>query len=230
MNNFNEIKVITFDGDGTLWDFEKVMRHSLKFVLAALNEIDSEAGSKLDVDMLIVIRNKVAKDLKGITTNLEDIRLQAFIQTLNYIGRPNEELAKFLNEIYLKHRFEDIELFDDVLQTLTQLKKKYTIGLLSNGSSYPDRCGLENIFNFVIFSQDFGIEKPDPRIFEITMKKAQCKVPEILHIGDSLETDIQGAKNVGIKNIWLNRNNVKNNQHFKPDREITSLIELLDFL
>ncbi len=230
MSNYEKIKVITFDGDGTLWDFEKVMRHSLKHVLEALAEIDPESASKLDIDMLILIRNKVAKDLKGMITNLEKIRLQAFIQTLNYVGKPNEELARFLNEIYLKHRFEDIELFDDVLSTLTKLKKKYKIGLLSNGNSYPERCGLENIFEFVIFSQDFGIEKPDPRIYEIAMKKAQCNSSEMIHIGDSLESDIQGAKNAGIKNIWLNRNNVKNDFNFKPDFEINSLKELLRIL
>jgi phosphoglycolate phosphatase-like HAD superfamily hydrolase len=114
MSNLQEIKVITFDADGTLWDFRKVMRHSLKYVLAALEEIDPNAASKLDIDKMIEIRNRVAKNLRGIVINLEEIRLRAFIETLVVINKPNEELAKYLNDVYLKHRFEDIELYDDV--------------------------------------------------------------------------------------------------------------------
>jgi hypothetical protein len=59
-----------------------------------------------------------------------------------------------LNKVYLKHRFEDIELYDDVLPTLDILSRHFKIGLLSNGNSYPDRCGLEGRFAFVILSQD----------------------------------------------------------------------------
>ncbi len=230
MEKLTGIKAISFDADGTLWDFVKVMRHSLKFVLEAINELDPQAGLKLDIDLMIKIRNKIANELKGIVTNLEDIRLHAFRETLKAVKRPNEELANHLNQIYLKHRFEDIELYDDVLPTLRALKKEYTLGILSNGNSYPERCGLEEMFDFVVFSQDFGIEKPDKEIFNIMLEKAKCKKNEIVHIGDSLETDIQGAINAEMKCIWLNRNEMPNPDNFKLEYKITSLTELIDIL
>ena len=55
MKSLKQIKVISFDADGTLWDFLKVMRHSLKYVLEAIREIDPESASLLDIDKMIKI-------------------------------------------------------------------------------------------------------------------------------------------------------------------------------
>ena len=111
---------------------------------------------KKKIEKMVNIRNQVAEELKGIIVNLEKIRYEAFKRTLEEIGKPNEDLASHLNQVYLKHRFENIELYDDVLPTLSVLKSKYKIGLLSNGNSHLDKCGLEGIFQFVVFSQDYA--------------------------------------------------------------------------
>jgi len=230
MNEIFGIKAISFDADGTLWDFEKVMRHSLHHVLRELEKLDSDAAGVLDIEEMIKIRNRVADKLKGKVTNLEDIRLEAFQQTLRDIGRPNDALAAHLNQVYLKHRFEDIKLFNDVLPALRALRGKYTLGILSNGNSYPERCGLEGMFQFVVFSQDYGVEKPNPRLFQIAIEKAGCPKQQLLHVGDSLQDDVMGAINVGIKCVWLNRKRVKNNLDFKINHEISSLLELVEIL
>ena len=230
MNETFGMKAISFDADGTLWDFEKVMRHSLHHILIELEILDSDAAGMLDIEKMIKIRNRVADKLKGEVTNLEDIRLEAFRQTLRDIGRPNDALASHLNQVYLKHRFEDIKLFNDVLPALKALRGKYTLGILSNGNSYPERCGLEGMFQFVVFSQDHGVEKPNPRLFQIAVEKAGCSKQQFLHVGDSLQDDVMGAINVGIKCVWLNRKRVKNNLDFRIDHEIFSLLELLEIL
>ena len=225
-----KIKVISFDGDGTLWDFEKLMRHSLNKVIMEFEKIDSETASKLNIEKMIEIRNRVAKEMKGRISNLETIRYESFRETLKEVGNPDDNLADHLNNVYRKHRFENIELFEDVLPTLKILQKKYIIGLISNGNSFPKHKGLEEIFSFVIFSQDFGIEKPNPRIFQIAMKKADCSYSEIIHVGDSLESDVQGGENAGIKSVWVNRNNIENDLGINVDYEIKSVDELFGIL
>ncbi|MCK4952929.1 HAD family hydrolase [Candidatus Bathyarchaeota archaeon] len=230
MNVIEGIKTISFDGDGTLWDFKKVMRHSLQHVLKELKKTDPQTAIQLDIDKMIEIRNRVAKKLRGKITNLEEVRLEAFKQTLKDVGRPNDKLASYLNQVYLKHRFEDIELFNDVLPALETLREKYTLGLLSNGNSYPERCGLEGIFQFIVFSQDYGVEKPDPKIFRLALKKSGCSEQEFLHVGDSLENDIMGAVNAGIKCVWVNRQRMKNTLGFKIEYETDSLLKLLEIL
>ncbi len=230
MNQITGIQAVSFDGDGTLWDFEKVMRQSLYHVLQDLEQVDPKAAAMLDTYKMIEIRNRVAKELKGKVVNLEAVRLEAFQRTLKEIGRPNDSLASRLNTVYLKHRFEDIELFEDVLSTLEALQGKYTIGLLSNGNNYPDRCGLEGVFQFAVFSQDYGVEKPDPKLFQIAMEKASCSKEQLFHIGDSLTDDIVGGMNTGIKCAWLNRNNAENYLGIKVDYEIHKLSDLLNIL
>jgi putative hydrolase of the HAD superfamily len=220
-----DIRAVSFDGDNTLWDFDRVMRHSLLCVLEELENLDHSAASQLTIEKMISIRDKVA-ERKGGTTNLEQIRLEAFRQTLREVGTPDDALAGKLNRIYLKHRFEDIELFPDVIPALSELKSGRILGLLSNGNSYPEKCGLEDFFSFVVFSQDHGFEKPDTRLFQVALRKAGCREKEIIHIGDSLETDILGANQAGIKSVWLNRRGEENQTHIVPDYEIRSLTEL----
>lgn len=222
-----QIRAISFDGDMTLWDFQKVMRHSLSFVLDELKyRVPGESVRDLTIDKMIEIRNSVAVELKGRVTNLEEIRLQAFKRTLTAVDCTNDTLAEEINALYLKHRFEDIELYPDVISTLDFLRHDFLIGLLSNGNSYPERCGLSDRFNFVVFSQEVGVEKPDASIFFATCKKAGCDPNELLHIGDSLESDVAGANDVGATSVWLNRDSKQNGSSIIPDYEIESLEEL----
>ena len=222
-----QIKAISFDGDMTLWDFKKVMRHSLSLVLDELmHRVPNKSVRDLTIDKMIEIRNSVAVELKGCIVNWEEIRLQAFKRTLTFVGYTNDSLAEELNALYLKHRFEDIELYPDVISTLDFLHHDFLIGLLSNGNGYPERCGLPGCFNFVVFSQDVGVEKPDDSIFLTTCKKAGCKPNELMHVGDSLKSDVAGANKVGATSVWLNRDSKQNDSNLIPDYEIESLDEL----
>jgi FMN hydrolase / 5-amino-6-(5-phospho-D-ribitylamino)uracil phosphatase len=107
-----------------------------------------------------------------------------------------------------------------VVVTLDVLRSQFSLGLLSNGNGYPERCGLPARFSFVVFSQDVGIEKPDSRIFAAACKQAGCNSSELMHVGDSLEPDVAGANGAGAISVWLNRDGVVNNTMIRPDHEI----------
>ena len=222
-----QISAISFDGDMTLWDFEQVMRHSLKHTLAVLQrQRPTPRVLKLTIEEMIAIRDQFAEEVKGAVWNLEEIRRRAFERTLEHVGCPDKELAAHLNQIYLKHRFEDIELYPDVVPTFDILAPHFKLGLLSNGNTYPERCGLEGSFAFVVFSQDVQVVKPDPRIFHITAQRAGCELTEMLHVGDSLKNDVVGARNAGVPCVWLNREGVPNDTETQPDYEAASLSEI----
>ena len=181
-----KISTISFDGDMTLWDFRKVMRHSLKHTLIALQkQRPTPRVLNLTIDEMIAIREQFAEAVKGKIWSLEEIRLRAFERTLEHVGCPDKDLAAHLNAIYRKHRFEDIELYPDVIPTFDTLAPHFKLGLLSNGNTYPERCGLDGRFDFVVFSQDVQVEKPDRKIFEITAQRAGCELNQMLHVGDS---------------------------------------------
>ncbi len=222
-----QIKAISFDGDMTLWDFQKVMQDSLAHALTELREhIPASKCADLTVDRMIEIRNAVAEEFKGERVALEWIRLEAFRRTIQTVGSDNDELAGHLNSVYLEHRFEDIELYPDVLPMLDSIGGRYVLGLVSNGNSYPERCGLHGRFGFVILAQNVGIEKPDPAIFQAAYREARCSPEQLMHIGDSLDTDVAGARRAGALSVWLNRDRKPNCTDIRPDYEIYSLIEL----
>ena len=135
----SRIRAISFDGDMTLWDFDKVMRRSLAYALAELRRaLPGRASAKLTIDKMIEIVNAVSEELKGQTVSLEKVRLAAFVRTVAEVGEASDHLAKQLNAVYLKHRFEDIELYPDVVPTLEAIAGRYVLGLVSNGNSYPE--------------------------------------------------------------------------------------------
>jgi putative hydrolase of the HAD superfamily len=224
-----KITTISFDADGTLWDFEGVMRHALGCTLEELHRLVPSAPDSLSIETLIAIRDQVAEEHKDRRMTHESIRLGAFKRTLQFLQSP-DDLALHLNTLYLKHRFEDIQLFDDVLPALNALRRDYMLGLLSNGNTYPERCGLEGYFQFVIFAQDYGIQKPDSRLFEIAIEHAGCTKHQLLHIGDSFQNDIIGARQAGVRSVWLNRQGGNNGTEKQHDFEISSLRELTEIL
>ena len=231
MDEGSQIKAVSFDGDMTLWDLLEVMRHSLSIVLRELRRrVPGQLTADLTVDRMIEIRNTVAAELKGKVLNLEEIRFHAFRRTLESVDCADDALAAELNALYLRHRFEDIELYADVIPALNALRSDFCIGLVSNGNSYPERCGLPDYFNFVVFSQDLGVEKPDAGIFLAACKQADCTPGELIHVGDSLEADVAGANGVGAVSVWLNRDGQGNDSGIVPDHELRSLSELPDIV
>ncbi len=227
MTRFTGIQAISFDGDQTLWDFKAVMHHSLECVLKELETLSPVAASRLDIPKMIAIRDRVADELKGRTPNLEQVRLESFKQALRDAGHPDDALGVHLNEVYYRRRFEDIGLYDETLTVLGELKKRFRIGLLSNGNTYPDRCGLDGLFDFVVFSQDCGFEKPDREFYRFSLEAAGCPADRLLHVGDSIDNDVIGARNCGIASIWLNRDSLSP-EGLPPDVPvIKTLCELL---
>ena len=226
-----QITTISFDGDATLWDFEKVMRLSLRHALVELRQqVDTDRVEQLTIDEMIRIRDSVAEELKGKVADLLAIRLEAFRRTLAHVGIEDAALADRLHAIYREHRFGDMELYADVVPSLDALGERFEMGLLSNGNTPPERCGLDGRFSFVIFSEDYGLGKPDRRIFEIALKQAACSREQLVHVGDSLETDVAGAKNADVLSVWLNRDGVENQTDVIPDFEIRTLTELTPIL
>ena len=226
MQSFGDITTISFDADGTLFDFERVMRASLGIILDQMVKLAPKAAGALTVDDLVAIRDRVADEWRGQGQSHEAIRLEAFRRTLERLRHPNEALAYQLNAQYMRHRFSDIRAYDDVLPALSILRDRFKLGIISNGNSYPDRCGLEGFFQFHAMSQDHGVEKPDPLLFRLAMEEAGCAAEQMLHVGDSLHTDILGARNAGALSVWLNRRGIPNDTGIVVEHELSSLGQL----
>lgn len=216
--------VFFFDGDQTLWDFQAMMRRALAATIGELRRLRPGAGGDMSVEAFVTDREVVAERLRGQVTNLEQVRFEAFRQSLARLRLWDDDLAAHLNEFYLQRRFTDVMLYDDVLPVLAELRRNHHVGLLSNGNSYPKRLGLEDCFQATVLSQDHGVEKPDRRIFDIASDLLPGE-PRIM-VGDSLANDVAGAQAAGWTGVWLNREGAPTPKA-APDLTIRSLHELL---
>ena len=130
----------------------------------------------------------------------------------------------------MKHRYEDIEVYEDVIPMLEALKGRYTLGLHSSGNSYPDLCGLQGYFDFTVFSEECGFEKPDPEFYQVVLQRAGCAPDELLIVGDSLHNDVMVAVSSGIRSIWLNRRGEIKPPDIDVEFEIHSLSDLPELI
>lgn len=227
----NHIRAIFFDGDDTLWDFRDAMRAALGETLLVLRRIvDNEAADALTVERMMEIREAVAAEMSEQTTLVETIRRESLARTLAEVGHPSGDDAQRLFEVYNAARFAATRPFTGVRDLLIDLRGRYQLGVVSNGNTDPGRVGLGGIFSFVILAQDCGLAKPDPRIFDLALDKCGRSAVQVVHVGDSLQSDVMGANGCGIRSVWLNMDGAVNDTGIVPDHEIGDLRELLDIL
>ena len=101
-------------------------------------------------------------------------------------------------------------MFDDAREALQAARQHgLRVVVVSNWDSslaqVLERVGLADVIDGVVSSAAVGAAKPDPAIFEAALALARVAAGEALHVGDSLEHDIAGARAAGIAAVWLNR-------------------------
>ncbi len=227
----NQIKAIFFDGDDTLWDFRSAMWTALEMTLAELRRmVANEAAAALSVQRMVDIREVVADELGEGQTPVETIRREALARTLAEVGHRSEDGAQRLFQVYNEARFDCTRPYEGVPDVLRSLKSGYLLGLVSNGNTQPERVGLGGIFSFVLLAQECGFAKPDRRIFDLALAECDCGPEQVVHVGDSLQSDVLGANGMGIRSVWLNPCGATNDTGIAPDHEISDLGELLEIL
>lgn len=98
--------------------------------------------------------------------------------------------------------------FEDAESVIKNLRKRYTVGLLSNADNaiiYPSIQKNGFVFDFIITSEDAKANKPDEKIFDYALKKLGKESRQVIMVGDSQKEDIWGAGNKKIASVWLNR-------------------------
>jgi putative hydrolase of the HAD superfamily len=127
------------------------------------------------------------------------------------VEAPPDLCLKIISHILRQER--RFALFDDVVPVLTALKDKgVALGLISNISSNIDQIyhglGLSTYLGFVVTPDEVGATKPDPRIFLAALERAAVTAEEAIHVGDQYQSDVVGARGVGIKPLLLDRDGV----------------------
>ena len=161
--------------------------------------------------------------------------LRELLKELGHAEVAESVLRSALDALYAVTQ-SNWQLESDTIETLEALKsEEYRLGIFSNAGDNKDvqdlieSFGIQKYFDFVLTSAACFYRKPHPRAFEIALAQWNAPPNEAAMIGDSLEADILGAKNLNITSIWITRRAKFEDEEMRriqPDFSLRKLSEL----
>ena len=224
------IKAIFFDLDDTLINSRKAESIAAGQFKNCFKEFEEIEKDEFEEIWHKIAMEQYAKYSKGeISYSQHRInRINDVFSKFN-INRNDEDALKIF-DIYLHRYEENWKLFDDAKDVLDNLKTKYKLGIITNGDGIQqrrkiDKTRIDKYFYQIIISSEIGYSKPKKEVFNIACNKIEELPENCIMIGDSFKLDIEGAKNVGLKAIWINRRD----ENIEYKNQIKELKELLKF-
>ena len=217
------IKAIIFDAYGTLFD-----------VNSAAEKCKGKIGDKwesfanywrttqLEYTWLRSLMNR-HKDFWQVTEDSLDKSMQAF--------KIDSLMRNELLDLY-----KVLSTFPEVKEVLNKLKKKnYKLAILSNGTpsllkELVKSNNLDNIFDDIFSIEEVKTYKPDPKVYNIPIKKYQIQKNEVAYLSANT-WDVSAGGNYGFNSVWVNRNkNIFDKLDYLPKNEVKNLNQLLDII
>lgn len=203
---------IFFDLDHTLWDFDK--NSALTFQkLFKRHDIPLSLEAFLGVYVPINLNYwKLYREEKIEKEVLRFSRLDDTFKALNL--SISSDLIRILSDEYITYLCTFNHLFEGTLEILEYLKPKYKLHIITNGFKEVQqgklkKSGIATYFKTVTNSEMVGVKKPNRKIFDHALNLAKADIDASLMIGDNLEADILGAKNMGMDALCFNYHKAK---------------------
>ena len=230
----SQYKNLFFDLDDTLWAFSLNARDTFEEMYHKY-DYGRFFRSFLHFYTLYQHRNTELWEEYGRgQVSKEELNRQRFLYPLEAVGARDVALAEAFSDDFFSVIPTKNRLMPHAYEVLEYLAGKYNLYILSNGfrelqSRKMRSAGVDGYFKKVILSEDLGVLKPWPAIFNFALSATQSELRESLMIGDSWEADITGAHGVGMHQAFYNVTE-RTTFPFLPTYHIHSLKELMDLL
>ena len=200
---------VFFDLDHTLWDFEK--NSALAF-----EKIFESHGISIALDEFLVqyipLNLKYWEKYRNEEITQSELRYLRLKDTFDLLAYEiSDEMIHELSDEYIRQLPQNNHLFDGTLEILDYLNGKYRLHIITNGFHAIQNAKLENsnIFHYfatITNSENAGVKKPNPLIFEYALGQAKASRESSIMIGDCIEADVRGAINCGMDAILFAEN------------------------
>lgn len=204
MLDTTRIRAITLDLDDTLWPVwpaiaraEVVLRDWLR------PHAPATAALMEDVQVFAALRAGVAQAHPEWSHDLSALRRESIRTALCQCGE-DESLTDGAFDAFFAQR-QRVDLYGDALASLDFLASRYPLLAVSNGNAQLELVGLDRYFRGALKAREFGIAKPDPRIFHAAAQMLEVEPAAVLHVGDDALLDAHGALQAGMQAVWINR-------------------------
>lgn len=221
---------IFFDLDHTLWDFERNSALTFETIFSKHN---------IDVDLTKFLSHYVPINIKYWVLYREEkighveLRYKRLKETFDLVPYEiPDPTIDLIAEEYIKYLPTFNHLFDGAIEILEYLKPKYNLHIITNGfqevqSGKLKNANIEHYFTTVTNSEMAGVKKPNPKIFEFALQLAKAQKETSLMVGDSLEADMEGAKNVGLDALFFNETKMEMVHDFPQIHHLSEIKNLL---
>ena len=144
-------------------------------------------------------------------------------------------LAMTMSDDFLALTTAHFSLLPGAEEIVRYLAEKYPLTIVTNGFievQYEkfDKSGLRDCFAHIVLSEEVGCQKPNPRIFEEALRMNGLQAEDVVMLGDSWNSDIQGAINAGIDQIWIRKSNDPLPEGQSATYLVQSLSEVMEIL
>ncbi len=224
-------EVLLFDIDETLFDFKKGEKFAF---LKCVDDFKLSDNKEECMEIYKGINTLIWQEYEKGTITSKDLRIDRFRRLFKALDIERD--AKEVSDAYMRYLGMSTFLFDGVEELIKALSKDYRLVIVTNGlkeaqTNRINKSTIRKYFEAVVISDEIGIAKPDPRIFEYALYKINYKdKSKVLMIGDSLSSDIKGGTNAGIDTCLYNPEKKVNDTCIKPTYQIYKLEDLKNIL
>ncbi|WP_314062383.1 HAD family hydrolase [uncultured Vagococcus sp.] len=202
------IKGIIFDIDDTLYDQQKAF-------IQAFNECLPTYVNDVDYGALFQRMRMYGDESFSLGYGLSDLRRMQIYRVKRALGdyqiEVSDDLALKFQQAFEGYQ-EEIELFVEMPSIFERISaRKLAMGLITNGttkrqSQKIERLGLKEWMpaDLMLISEEVGMAKPKPGIFELMAHRLSMASSELLYVGDNYANDIVGGNSAGWQTIWVN--------------------------
>ena len=195
-------RAILFDADETLFDFQAGNRIAVNQLMDELGYLDPDRYEQYEA---INLECWAALE-KGILSHaqLQVARFVRFFDRYPVPGDPRRAAERFVELLG-----QQSILLPNALETVARIAERLPVAIVTNGITDIQRSRLalsplKDHVTEVVISEEVGISKPRPGIFEIALDRLGVKAGEALMVGDGVNSDIRGANNALIDACWYN--------------------------
>jgi putative hydrolase of the HAD superfamily len=207
-------KHIFFDLDHTLWDFERNAEETKQelFINLGLEEKGIPSYEAFRSKYVVINTGLWALYRDG-RIEKDDLNFKRFYLTLCEFGVEDPDLGAAMAKGFIDGISNKTYLFPYAKEILEYLYPKYLLYVITNGFeevqfSKLKNSGMDRFFTNIITSEEAGVKKPDSEIFKYALQKVKAEIKDSLMIGDDLEVDIGGARDIGMDQLFVNHNGV----------------------
>ncbi len=205
------IKLLSFDLDDTLWPVFPTLKAAELKTYDWLQEEAPALTERYSLRDIASYRVDLFRDNPELQNQIGELRRRSIAELAMQAGMSGGDAALLADRAFDLHYElrQQVTPFPQVRETLARLSQDYQIVAITNGNADIFATELGEFFLFSISAESEGVSKPERKIFSKARQRAEQVTGEslsaesVLHIGDSLLHDVQGARQAGFRAVWL---------------------------